>query len=139
MEIMVVVIIIMVFAAIGIPKYYDFVERSYYNNARKFMLDMYSAQLRFALYNNNLFTTQTDLLDAGLPIPQGYQEPTSGAAGGSMAYSIALAAKGQPWPVVTLQRLRPAPNNYRLTLLATGDVTCTDGGAGSTLCTKLGF
>lgn len=41
-EVMVALIIVGIIAAIGIPKYYDFVECAYCNNARKYLLDVLS-------------------------------------------------------------------------------------------------
>lgn len=134
LEIMVSLIIVGIIAAIGIPKYYDFVERAYVTNAKKYIFDVYAANLRYNVtHTTNKFPLDQTLLDVEFSVLNGYRDisPKQPPDGLPVPYSSVA--------VLSIQRQRPSPNNYTLTLLRSGHIICENGGLNSTLCEKLGL
>lgn len=133
-EVMVVVIIIGVLAAIAMPRYEVAVEKVRASEGVNILTALLSAEKRYALDNNNTYTAVFAQLDFTMP----------GGWGNFGAPTLTAVAVGGNGVVAQLPRNDQANydlDGYTLSITEnTGTVACVEGASTTAgTCTKLGF
>lgn len=94
-ELMIVVVIIAILAAVALPSYRQYVVRSHRTDAQRALIDLAARQERF-FYGNNAYTTSLGALGANSSIAGVYYTVSVDPAGTSTtAYSVVATAVGQ--------------------------------------------
>lgn len=93
-ELMIVVVIIAILAAVALPNYRRYVVRAHRADAQRALLDLAGRQERY-LYSNNAYTNSLAALGANSSMAGAYYTMSIDPAGTStVAYSLVAAASG---------------------------------------------
>ena len=141
-EMLVVVLIIGILAAVALPQYFKAVEKSRSAEALSVMGSIAAAMERYRLASSdNTYTTDVSKLDIELP-DVGSGGTGSGNANGSTWYSknFTFTVNGTAAPNAYVKAVRKGTNNYTITRnYYNGVVGCTDGTGGEGICASLGL
>ncbi|MFA6378648.1 MAG: prepilin-type N-terminal cleavage/methylation domain-containing protein [Candidatus Omnitrophota bacterium] len=122
LEIVIVIIIVAILAAVGIPKYTGAVEKARASEGTYILGTLLSAQERYFL-ENNVFASNVADLDVQIPSPKSFNAPTISAG-------CAAAA--------TCASIKRNTNAYTLSINRDGVVSCAASGIPAN-CTLAGF
>lgn len=124
-ELMVVLIVVGILAAMALPRYSASLERSRQSEAISILGSMRGAQLRFAAENSGAYTTTLSDLDIELPDNDGLGTPGDGKFFNYTAINsggnIARAARND------IQRTAGSPG-YQLQININGTISCVSSG-----------
>ncbi|MBF0531618.1 MAG: prepilin-type N-terminal cleavage/methylation domain-containing protein [Candidatus Omnitrophica bacterium] len=139
-EILVVIIILSIFAAIGVPTYQIYFERTKTREARQLLLSVLDAQLDHFRQTGGYGQAITDL-DIDIPAPKHFASIDLNGAG---ATDIQCPSPGTGTNQKWLAKLAEKDNRYTLYVLPDGRVVCQGGangvgGCNAVLCRQLGF
>ncbi|UCD15870.1 MAG: prepilin-type N-terminal cleavage/methylation domain-containing protein [Candidatus Omnitrophota bacterium] len=131
-ELMVVVLIISLLAAFGLPQYNKAVEKSRAAEAINILYALRGAQLRYAAEFDDT-TDDPAQLDIGYTTLKHFKEPPTLIAGVDPEVNADRV-------VASLERREDTAygGEYMVHIRANGNITCSNGGASGT-CTALGF
>ena len=121
LEITIVIVVLAILASFTIPRLSGAIENQRVKQGVKILYDLYSAQKRFALDNNNLYTTTATDLDTAVKI-----NPLPG-------YTVTLL--GGPDLAQFQKGTGSGTGEYTLTINASGTISCTP----TANCTNLNF